>query len=234
MIYFYSGTPGSGKSLHVAMDIYNRLVIKKSNVIATFNIDIDYISKHGKKKIGDFTYIDISDLTVNTLVDYARQNHVRDKEAQTLVVIDECQIIFNPREFGRADRLNWITFFTQHRKLGFNFILISQFDRLVDRQIRSLFEYDIKHRKVNNFGIGMFFPFSTFIAVTYWYGVKEKVGSEFFIYKKKYGRIYNTFMYFSDSIKGVESLTPVIEDGGKGDPSESDVGQADLTVTNES
>lgn len=204
MIYFYSGTPGSGKSLHVAMDIYKKLAVKKGNVIATFPVNLDYISKNGKKKIGSFVYKDISEISVEFLMEYAMEYHKEQKEGQTLVVIDECQIIFNPREFGKADRLKWITFFTQHRKLGFNFILISQFDRLVDRQIRCLFEYDIKHRKINNFGAGMFLPVSTFIAVTYWYGVKEKVSSEFFFYRKKYGRLYDTFTYFNGSIKDLQ------------------------------
>lgn len=203
MIYFYSGTPGSGKSLHVAIDIYNKLRLKKGNVIATFPVNLDVVTKNGKKKIGDFTHIDISEISVEFLVKYAMEHHKEQKEGQTLVVIDECQIIFNPREFNRNDRLKWVTFFTQHRKLGFNFILISQFDRLVDRQIRCLFEYDIKHRKINNFGVGMFLPVSTFIAVTYWYGVREKVSSEIFIYKKKFGRMYDIFTYFNGSINGL-------------------------------
>lgn len=212
MIYFYSGTPGSGKSLHTAVDIYKKLTVKKGNVIATFPINLDYISRNGKKKIGKFVYKDITEISVEFLLDYARENHKEQKEGQTLVVIDECQIIFNPREFNKSDRLKWITFFTQHRKLGFNFILISQFDRLVDRQIRCLFEYDIKHRKINNFGVGMFLPFSTFIAVTYWYGVREKVSSEIFIYRKKYGKMYDTFTYFDGSIKGLEDKS-ISEDG---------------------
>ena len=139
MIYFYSGTPGSGKSLHVAIDIFRKLRFKK-NVIATFPINISMVSNKGKRKIGNFVYKDVSELTVQFLFDYALEHHVIGKEGQTLVVIDECQILFNPREFGKKDRLQWITFFTQHRKLGYNFILISQFDRLVDRQIRFLFE----------------------------------------------------------------------------------------------
>ena len=77
-------------------------------------------------------------------------NHKIGKEGQTLVVIDECQIIFNCRDFGRKDRNAWVTFFAQHRKLGFNVILITQSDRMLDRQIRSLVEEEVKHRKLNN------------------------------------------------------------------------------------
>ena len=38
--------------------------------------------------------------------------------------------------------------FSQHRKLGYRVILIAQFDRMLDRQIRSVLEYEYIHRKV--------------------------------------------------------------------------------------
>jgi len=219
MIEFYSGTPGSGKSLHVAMRVYDRLRMAKKNVIATFPIKLDLVSKNGKKKIGKFTYMDISDISVEKLVDYAYANHdltSKGAEVQTLVVIDECQIIFNPREFGKADRLKWITFFTQHRHLRFDFILISQFDRLVDRQIRCLFEYEVNHRKANNFSLGKFFPVPVFVAVKKWYGINEKMDSVFFIYRKKYGNLYDTFTLSRDSIKDMNLTVPNINIGGNG------------------
>lgn len=196
MIYFYSGTPGSGKSLHVAKDIYTKLFINKGNVIANFDINRDVYNK--KKKKGKFTYISNTELTPNFFYEYAKENHILGKESQTLAIIDECQIIFNPRSWSDKNRIDWINFFTQHRKWGYNFILISQFDRLVDRQIRSLFEYEIKHRKVNNFKGAKLLPFSTFVAVEYWYGVKERIGCNFFTYKNKYGRLYDTFKNFEE------------------------------------
>lgn len=199
MIYFYSGTPGSGKSLHVAKDIYNKLFLSKQNVIANFDINRDMYNK--KKKKGNFIYKDNFEITPDFFYDYARKNHVLGKENQTLCVIDECQILFNPRTWNNKNRLEWINFFTQHRKWGYNFILISQFDRLVDRQIRSLFEYECKHRKANNYKMGKLFPLATFVSVEYWYGVKERCGCEFFTYRKKYGRMYDTFKNFDINVE---------------------------------
>ena len=195
MIYFYSGTPGSGKSLHVAKDIYNRLFKRKKPVIANF--DINHNLYNSKRKKGDFLYLDNSDLTPEYLINYSIDKKFYGVEGSCLVVIDECQILFNPRSWNDKYRINWVNFFTQHRKYGYDFILISQFDRLVDRQIRSLFEYEIKHRKVNNFKGGELIPFSTFVAVSKWYGVNEKIGQEFFIYKSKYGKMYDTFKNFN-------------------------------------
>jgi hypothetical protein len=208
MITFYSGTPGSGKSLHVAREIYFNLLIKKRPVVANFPIDYDYLTKRkllrSNKKAAKFTYVDNKDLTINWLYKYAFENHKLGKEGQTIVIIDECQVMFNPREFSRADRLEWITFFTQHRKLGYHFILISQFDRLIDRQIRCLFEYEVKHRKLNNFGPFVFLPFKTFVAISYWYGIGERVDRKIFIYKRKHGKLYDSFMMFDGVIKGLQ------------------------------
>lgn len=197
MIYFYSGTPGSGKSLHVAKDIYNRLNKSKyPNVIANFTINEKMI----KNKNANYIYKDNSDLTVEFLLNYSVNNHTQGIENQTLVVVDECSVIWNAREWNKQTfsntRMEWLKFFVQHRKLGFNFILISQNDRQVDRQIRMLFEYEVVHRKLNNYKIGKFIPVSSFIAINRWYGINEKLSSEIFFYRKKWGRFYDSYGTF--------------------------------------
>lgn len=190
MIYLYSGTPGSGKSLHCARDMYIRLRRSKyPNVIANFDINRSML-----KKQSNFIYKDNSELTVDFLVNYAINNHIKGVENQTLVIVDECQVLWNSREWqNNSNRLDWIKFFTQHRKFGYNFICITQNDRMVDRQIRALFEYEVKHRKVNNFKIGRLFPLPLFCAINYWYGVNERLGCEFFIYRKKWSKFYDSY-----------------------------------------
>lgn len=201
MINLYTGTPGAGKSLHVSQIVYSRLRYSKKDVMANFDINLDVVSKSLFKKnirIGNFTYVDNKYLSVEYLLSYAKKNHILGKENQTLLIIDECQVFFNPREFGKKDRLGWINFFSQHRKLGYEVILITQMDRLLDRQIRGLVEYEIKHRKVNNFKIGKLLPFPTFCAITYWYNVRERLNSEFFIFKKKFNDLYDSYKMFED------------------------------------
>lgn len=203
MIYFYSGTPGSGKSLHVAQDIY-AYIRRGKNVIANF--DIAYDSIPGRKK-GYFFYRDNHELSPSWLVDFALLAHKRDLagkivEKQTMLIIDECQLIFNCRSWNDRARQEWCSFFTQHRKYGYSVILVSQFDRLVDRQIRSLIEYEYKHRKVNNYGVGGLLVslfavgHPVFACVEYWYGVKEKVGVTFFFGRKKYYNLYDSYKLF--------------------------------------
>ena len=197
MINLFSGTPGSGKSLYMSKQIYGYLRNGK-NVIANFDINTKAVKKSlfGNKEIGIFNYIPNSDLTVNSLIEFSKKYHKENKEGQTLICIDEAQVLFNSRSFNAKDRADWITFFSQHRKLGYTIILVSQIDRMLDRQIRGLIENEYKFRKVNNFKFGQLFPVSTFVMVQYWYCVKERVGSQFFTYSKKYGELYDTYSLF--------------------------------------
>lgn len=194
MITFFSGTPGSGKSLHTAMVIYNNLFKKKNNVICNFDINQDIYNS--KKKKGKFEYITNLELDVEYLKNFALENHKTQKEGQTLLIIDECQLLFNSRNWQQNGRMEWIEFFTQHRKYYYDIILISQFDRLIDRQIRSLIEYETVHRKVNNFKIGDYLPVTLFVYVTKWYSQKAKISSKFFIYQKKYSKLYDSYKTF--------------------------------------
>jgi zona occludens toxin (predicted ATPase) len=100
--------------------------------------------------------------------------------------------------------MEWIKFFQHHRKLGYNVILISQNDKLIDKQMRSFIEYDVKHRKANNYGaIGMIFTIlqlKLFVAVEYWYGVREKCGVSFFTYRKIYSKLYDSYKMFDQEL----------------------------------
>ena len=198
MITFYSGTPGSGKSFHIAKSIIFALRTMRNNVISTVNVNTDMISKFGRRKIGDFVYKSILELTPKFLYEYAIKNHKKGKEGQTLLVIDECQILFNPREYQIKGRQDWVLFFTKHRHLGYNIILSSQFDRLIDRQIRSLFEYEIKHRKANNLGLLFMLPFTFFVCIEYWYGVRLVISRSFMLYRKSVASIYDSYVMYDD------------------------------------
>ena len=198
MIYLYSGTPGSGKSLHSARTIYYNL-LKKLPVIANFDIN----EKYKKKLKGEFIFWGNDELTPEKLTEYSKNyfNNKKIKESQILLVIDECQMLFNAREWNAKGRKEWLYFFTHHRKFGYDIILVAQFDNMIDRQIRSLIEYQTIHRKVSNFGIkgkiiSLFALGNLFVSVKVWYPMKEKIGSEFFRAKKRYCNLYDTFNNF--------------------------------------
>ena len=225
MIALFSGTPGSGKSLHTASVIKAWLRMGRP-VICNFDID------RGRcKGTGDFQYLPNEELTVDFLEDYAARywQGRKMREDTILLVIDECQLIFNAREWAKAGRDRWLSFFTQHRKFGYYVVLVAQFDRMIDRQIRSLIEYEYVHRKVSNFGIwGKVFSSvalgKLFVAVKVWYPLHEKVGSDFFVARPGLYRIYDTYARLdgpsslSASAGGESGAPPADADrkGGKG------------------
>lgn len=201
MISLYSGTNGSGKSLHMAQDIYSR-VRYGHMTLANFPINIESIKK-GKKDA--FLEVPNSKLSPKFLVNYSRKyfsNH-KYKEGAIRLYLDEAQLLFNARNWNAKGRNIWLKFFSQHRKFGYDIVFVAQFDRMIDRQIRSLIEYEIVHRKVKNCGkFGKAFSLisggTLFIGVKIWYPLKKKVGSDFFRYSKKFSGIYDTNFFFDD------------------------------------
>lgn len=197
MITLYTGTPGSGKSFHSIKIILNVLSWGRM-VIANFPINF---TKREIKKGYDkrFFYWTNEEITIENLIIFALENGMieKAKESQCLVVIDEAGGRFNCRDFAKSDRRNWIDFFSQHRKVGYDFILVAQNDRMLDRQIRGYIETEKKHRKTNNFGPFVFLPFTLFVAVEHWYTAKQRVGSEFFLFRKKIAKRYDSMRMFS-------------------------------------
>ena len=203
-IKLFSGTPGSGKSLHTASKIYYSLRAGRP-VIANFDVNVNLIPKSKTKQKGQFLMIDNNKLNPALLRDFS-ENYFNDhffQEEKILLIIDESQILFNSRAWNSKGRDDWIWFFSNHRKYGYEIILIAQFDRMLDRQIRALIEYEFIHRKVSNYGykgkaMSLVAGGNLFVSVEVWYPMKEKVGSEFFKAKKKFYSLYDTYNKFDN------------------------------------
>lgn len=222
MIYFFTGKPGNGKSLHMAEIIYNSL-LKGKNVIS--NIDINMHSFDGikhKEKLGNFIYISNREwLTnayrksdaktgfsyINGLYSYALNFHKKNArgqimEGQTILVLDECQELFNTRTWNRSDRLDWCQFFRMHRHYGYDCYLISQDDKVIDKQIRSILQKEIEHRCINNYKfmgklLGFLAGGKLFIAIERDYTLSGKkasrMDSHYFRGKRKFYEFYDSY-----------------------------------------
>lgn len=234
MIHFFTGTPGSGKSLHMAM-LIDKQLRKGKNVIANFKINERTYKRFNKKhpgKLGQFIYVSNTEWLTNVykpkqegrkiipppkdtfsylegLYGYALNFHKRNNrgqmiENQTMLIIDECQDLFNPRSWNRKDRLQWCSFFREHRKYGYEVYLISQDSTVIDKQIRNILQYEYVHRCVNNYRLsgrimGFMVGGKLFIYVKKMYGVKAKdakVKSHFFIGQQKYYEFYDSYQTF--------------------------------------
>lgn len=224
LISLYSGTPGSGKSLHAAHEIREDLILGK-NVISTMDVDVDLCfynfferwlfnsfgirSKRKKrdKRVKNFHYIDINAITPEYLYQFAAQYHVFGKEHQTIVFLDECVAIFSPTVIGeKVDVWNaWEDFFRKHRHLGYDVILIPQSAKLISRKVIEYCEFDIRHFNRKNHGTFGFF-LSMFIGglfsyATFWRGFKSKALDQgWFTYKPIYGQMYNSYCMFDSTL----------------------------------
>lgn len=210
MIYLYTGTPGAGKSYHMAETIYYDVKYHRP-VVCNFEVNRDLWRDGGKT----FYYVPNRILTPQNLAKISEvyfEDHKK-REGSLKLYIDECQIIFNARNWNdkgtvsAASRADWIKFFTQHRKLGYDIYLISQFDTMIDKQIRSLVEYEVKHRKLNNVGwVGklatvLFFGRPVFLAINYWYPMKERLSCDWRLGRKKFYRMYDTNLVFDGALE---------------------------------
>lgn len=211
MIEIYTGFVGSGKSFHVtkrATTIADAPAGKRY-VVANFPIKpkkkflakIPFI----KNRLADqynkprWLFKDNSDMTVDYLIKLSDEMGWYGKESQCLLIIDEAGIVFNSRDWNvkPAERKDWIKFFTQSRKLGYDIVLVVQDSRMLDRQIRSLCEFEVQHKKVNSWFIFKYVPVTIFAAVSFWNGIKSMRGSlELCLYSKAVADRYDTLKLF--------------------------------------
>ena len=195
MIYLYSGTPGSGKSTHAAQTILDA-VRKGRRVLANFEVNLDVLGD----KAGLFTHVPNYGLTVKYLQTYSKRvfDGRRIVEGGILLVVDEAQLLFSPMAWQNTYAQGWLGFFTQHRKYGFDIVLITQIDRMLNRQIRGLIEYEYIHRKVRNLGGFWGVVLSLFIGQFYcvetWYQVRNlRTGGHAMWYSKRAFQLFDTF-----------------------------------------
>lgn len=206
MIYLYSGTPGSGKSLHMAKDI--RLILSQGGlIIANFKLQETFLNS--KKNKGKVVYLPDVDLTYPTDVAALIEYWVaRYPGKRILLCLDECQNIFNARTWNIRGRSDWIQFFALHRHLSkekCNVILATQDDTSLDKQIRKKIECDYRHLKMKNGGIAfwilsMFFGGNLFKYRVYWYGQRQFLYSELYVANKKLFGVYDTHASFGEDV----------------------------------
>lgn len=192
MIYLFSGTPGSGKSLDLAR------MVSSNNIHTPFIINFEMKVKHMDNI---YTILDWERVNPVDLIDFSDkyfENH-KFHEGAIKVIIDECQIYFNAREWNKINRMEWLKFFSNHRHFGYDIYLCCQFDRMIDRQVRSMIEFEYLHRKVNNLGWrGVFLRALTlsptlFMVNKFYYPMKLPQGTHVFKYHRRYARCYDSY-----------------------------------------
>lgn len=199
MLKTYSGTPGSGKSYHIVKDMITHL--KRGGIVVTnLELDLDNVLKYHPK----LTQHDLDErliilpnsmITPQYLFNISLKN--KDNPYYRLLVIDEAGDLFNTREWNNANRPAWLKFFRMHRHLMYNCILVSQHRKMLDKQIQWLFDTDVQHRNLKEYGflgfmLHLLIP-RLFIAVNVYVPINAKSGSEFVLLQDKYSSCYDTY-----------------------------------------
>lgn len=226
MIYFVNGRPGGGKSLFMAEKIYHSLK-RGINVIANFEINTDYFSRcRHPEKLGKFIETSNAELTTQAYLNlspkekkfsyieglrgFALNFHdltVSGRDVQGIIVLDECGGLFNSRTFNARDRLEWLDFFSKHRKYRYDVYLIAQSDSQIDKQIREMFHKEIECRCVTQmkfFGklLAILCGGNLFVRIcrdfTLMKPMRKKDSREYAHYYtgKKYYRFYDSYKLF--------------------------------------
>lgn len=202
MISLYSGTPGGGKSLHVAEKI-KYLNMRRVPILTNVQINTKYL------KYPDlFFYIDLYDFSPSFLVSWWVQNkeiYNISREGDVLIIIDECQRIFNSRDYNVSGRRAWLDFFSIHRHFCYNIILVAQWDNMIDKQIRALIEMEVKHRRMWTMGkFGKICEIiamrKLFIVVECYYNLHIKTGSYITIGRRSLYKLYDTHSVFTQDL----------------------------------
>lgn len=221
MIRLFTGTPSSGKSFNAVKYILWNLRFKKP-VIANFALKFtEKEIKRGYDK--NFYYVPSNQFTIEMLILFALDHNFIEtrKENQCLIVFDEAGGRWNPKA-EKKEIVEWIDFFSQHAKIGFDCILIAQSKAMMDRQVQKFIEYEHIHRKINRYGIFTILPFPIFVSVEMWFQMGERISAEFFLYSKKVSNHYDRYKMF-DGFKMSEALMQKIR------AKQPDIAQSSIT-----
>jgi len=199
MIYVYTGTLGSGKSYH-AMCEGLRKVNSIPHRICVANFPIKAKNNRERER-----WVYRENLIVDDLIKISFEQRIYGKEGHGLLIIDEAPLYFNSRTWDQdKDRKEWLKFFSLSRRFGYDIIMISQDLRMIDRQIRTMAEYEIKHIKFNSYSWLRWLPVTVFGYVWFWSGGKFKGALQVGVLLPWVANRYDTMKQFTPDVELVQ------------------------------
>jgi hypothetical protein len=186
VIYAVKGRPGGGKSYYAARKAIQELMLGKC-VVSNVNLrpgwaekaaQHAYFSRMRGKSVDEIAsglslrYHQLDPDDTDALRELFRVRVAGERESRGVAILDEAHNWLNARKWNDGDRSDYVAWFTQHRKLGFDVYLLSQAIESIDAQIRRLIEYYVVLRNLKRWkvvGISPV-PVNLFIAITIWDG----------------------------------------------------------------
>lgn len=203
-IHVYTGTPGSGKSLHCASEIRFSLTRKYPRpVIANFPLsDTAPVTDEQREYYHYVPNEDMSARSIERIADeFWRDSGRAFREDYITLAIDECQLLFNARSWSQSSRMSYLEFLSQSRKYGVKVVLIAQATKMIDNQFRMLIEVEHNHRRIASMGpVGALLaaPLGgrSFLIVRYLYQCNERLGMEYFRGTRRDMLMYDSYARF--------------------------------------
>lgn len=233
MIELFTGTPGSGKSASMMIEMVHHLLdggIVAMNFKLTKNWaedlaketswrarhDPEYCRELAKRLWRRAFYVGTAEscLQLSALMRknegqglerFCSKKKAKLREGMGRLFIDEAQLYFNTRNW--KENYGFIEFFTQHRKLRWDVTMVAHSEQMIDKQIRSLIEYETAYRNLKNVKILGLRPFAilppVFWSVQSMAGVGPGGGSrtspmaDFTWLCKAYAGLYDSFEVFA-------------------------------------
>jgi len=216
MITLLQGTPGSGKSSVMVTDMAEHLlsggwiatnfslVPNWLDILCNYSLKYRYFMDEGQRQLYRDSLsrrawqVGTPD-TVETLGKVMRSSVPRVREGMGKLFLDEAQFLFNSRNWQQNS--GFIEFFTQHRKLGWDVVLIAHTKDMIDKQIRGLIELETRIRnlqKIKLFGMVPCAWKPTFLCITRYAGVAAGAGE---IFSKRLYPLHRTFSQLYDTME---------------------------------
>lgn len=198
MLSIYTGVPGSGKTTHAVTDILWACRAGRP-VLTNISIDAAHLPK------ADVTCS--QNLTPREIVWWADDKGFRG-EGGLLLVIDEAQLFLNSRDWQHGDRADWLSLFTQHRKLGLSIVLIAQHETMLDKQCRNVCDSIEVHRSLRGLKwLGGVLSLLTggrlYYSMAYWPQGKFKLSSDWHLRTPAVERLFDTRQSYGGAGAGV-------------------------------
>ena len=203
-IHVFTGTPGSGKSLHAASLVRYELTRKYPRpVIANFALgEVAPISEDQRDLYSYVPNEDMSAARIERMCqDYWRESGRPFREDYITLILDECQLLFNARSWSQSSRMSYLEFLSQSRKHGVKVLLIAQATKMIDNQFRMLIEVEHNHRRIASMGpvgaaVALPFGGRLFVVVRYLYQCNERLGTDFFRGTRRDMMMYDSYARF--------------------------------------
>lgn len=201
MIEIYVGAPGSGKSYHALRRALAKVNCRTRNVVVA-NFDVVRRTRREKEN-----WVYWEEFEPEDLIRLSFERRFYGNEGYALLVIDEAGVWFNSRDWNvnPGRRKEWIKFFSQSRKFGYDVVLIAQDVRMLDRQIRNCAEYVVKHVKLRSYTWLKWLPWTFFCYVSFWQGGAFRGAPSVDLYLPWVARRYNSMKLFkvSDEVRRI-------------------------------